>query len=52
MSDENTGRTDNTDNGDGGEQIDPALADAVDSAFDGVVLDESGTDSFPVPCAL
>ena len=47
MSDENTGRTDNTDNGDGGEQIDPALADAVDSAFDGVVLDESGNPVAP-----
>jgi len=47
VSDENTGRTDNTDNGDGGEQIDPALADAVDSAFDGVVLDESGNPVAP-----
>ena len=47
MSDENTGRTDNTDNGDGGEQIDPALADAVDPAFDGVVLDESGNPVAP-----
>ena len=44
MSDENTGRTDN---GDGGEQVDPALAEAVDSAFDGVVLDESGNPVAP-----
>ena len=51
MSDENTGRTDNTDNGDGGEQIDPALADAVDSAFDGVVLDESGNPVAPAGAA-
>ena len=47
MSDENTGRTDNTDNGDGGEQIDPALADAVECAFDDVVLDESGDPVAP-----
>ena len=44
MSSENTGHGDN---GDGGERIDPALADAVDSAFDGVVLDESGNPVAP-----
>ena len=48
MSDENTGRTDN---GDGGEQVDPALAEAVDSAFDGVVLDESGNPVAPAGAA-
>ena len=48
MSSENTGHGDN---GDGGERIDPALADAVDSAFDGVVLDESGNPVAPAGAA-
>ena len=47
MSPEGTGREDGGD----GERVDPALADAVESAFDGVVLDESGNPVAPAGAA-
>ena len=47
MSPEDTGREDGGD----GERVDPALADAVESAFDGVVLDESGNPVAPAGAA-
>ena len=43
MSPEGTGREDGGDD----ERVDPALADAVESAFDDVVLDESGNPVAP-----
>ena len=47
MSPEGTGREDGGDD----ERVDPALADAVESAFDGVVLDESGNPVAPAGAA-
>ena len=47
MSPEGTGREDGRDD----ERVDPALADAVESAFDGVVLDESGNPVAPAGAA-
>jgi len=47
VSPEGTGREDGGDD----ERVDPALADAVESAFDGVVLDESGNPVAPAGAA-